>query len=74
LEEEQVRELIEALMIFSKYMPDSAYSPTHCEHDVLYVMVQPEKVTEEDKARLEKYGFSPDEDLDNFYSYRYGSA
>ena len=46
--------LIEALQIFLKY-GDPSY-PTHCEHDVLYVCVEPGKVSKEDLERLKKLG------------------
>ncbi len=65
--------LIEALQIFLKY--GNPRSPTHCEHDILHVMVDPAKVSSEDLVRLAELGFHPDEDLEGqFYSYRYGSA
>lgn len=65
-----MKDLIEALQIFLKYgNPDY---PTHCEHDTMYVMIDPELVSDEDKARLDELGFS--EGDNNFYSYQYGSA
>lgn len=70
-----MRDLIEALTILAKYMPDASYSPTHCEHDVMYVMVSPDDVTEEDKRKLEKLGFDPDDEYQEcFRSFRFGSA
>lgn len=66
-----MKDLIEALTIFSKY--GDPYSPTHCEHDVLTVMVDPSIVSVEDGERLNKLGFFPGED-ENFQSYRFGSA
>lgn len=65
-------DLIKALTIFRKYT-DAKY-PTHCEHDVLYVMVRPSEVSDEDKAELKELGFNPDEDLCNFQSFRFGSS
>jgi len=64
--------LIEALTIFLKY-GNPAY-PTHCEHDVLHVMIDPNTVGAEDLAKLAELGFHPDEELGGFYSRRYGSA
>lgn len=64
--------LIEALQIFLKY-GDIAH-PTHCEHDVLQVCVNPKKVSEEDINKLKSLGFIIDEDYDCFKSYRYGSC
>ncbi|NDV63900.1 hypothetical protein [Bacteroides sp. 224] len=67
--------LIKALQILLKYgNPDY---PTHCEHDVLYVDISPELVSEEDKKELEELGFYSGEDSDfedGFYSYKYGSC
>ncbi len=74
-----MKDLIEALNIFLKY-GDVKY-PTHCEHDSLYVHgYDPEKMSEEDLARLDELGFFyKDEDGDRldhegFQSYRYGSC
>ncbi len=64
--------LIQALQIFLKY-GDVNY-PTHCEHDVMTVCVDPAKVSDEDKAALDKLGFFVDDSEDCFKSYRYGSA
>ena len=66
-----MKDLIEALTIFSKYT-DSMW-PTCCAHDVLYVGVDPAKVSEEDIQKLEKLGFDPDEEIDCFRSYKFGS-
>ena len=62
--------LIEALQIFRKY--GNPEFPTMCEHDTLYVCIDPELVSEEDKVELEKLSFT--ESTKNFYSYRFGSA
>jgi hypothetical protein len=65
-------DLIKALNIFLKYK--DSYSPTHCEHDILYVVdVSYEEVSENDKEELEKLGFSWSSD-DCWCSYRFGSA
>ncbi len=63
-------DLIKALQIFRKYT-DTKY-PTHCEHDVLYIMCDPEKVSAKDKMTLDELGFFVSEDT--FQSFRYGSA
>lgn len=63
--------LIEALQIFLKY--GDVKWPTHCEHDVLKVCVDPSVVSQEDKDALEKLGFFVSDD-DSFISYKYGSA
>lgn len=67
-----MKKLIEALTIFSKYT-DTPF-PTHCEHDVLYVNVQPEDVSDQDKVHLDELGFFPSSELDMFMSYRFGSC
>lgn len=65
--------LIEALQIFLKY--DNPTRPTHCEHDILLVMIDPNKVSEEDKERLDELGFFVGIEFpDCFSSFRYGSA
>lgn len=65
-------QLIEALQIFLKYA-DEDY-PTGCEHDVLYVYVDPDVVTQEDVEKLEELGFSPAQFGGAFESTKYGSA
>jgi len=67
-----MKDLIKALQIFAKYT-DTEW-PTNCEHDILYIMVSPNQVSDEDKVRLEELGFDADEGLDNFSSFKYGSA
>ena len=67
-----MNDLIKALQIFAKYT-DAKY-PTSCEHDIFYVQVSPDDVSDEDKAELEKLGFQVDTDLGNFSSYRFGSC
>lgn len=66
-------DLIEALQILLKY--GDPHSPTHCEHDTLWVCIDPGKVSDKDKARLLTLGFFVSEDGDDcFKSFRYGSA
>jgi hypothetical protein len=70
-----MKDLIDALTIFSKYVEPDSYQanfPTHCEHDVLFVNVEPDLVSEEDKAKLEKLSFIPNDV--GFNSYRFGSC
>lgn len=65
--------IIRAFTIFNKYT-DTQW-PTHCEHDIMYVCVEPDKVSAEDRAELEGLGFEPDGDNpESFSSYRFGSA
>jgi len=67
-----MKELIEALTILSKYgNPDH---PTHCEHDILMININPDLVSDEDLLRLEKLGVFISEDGYTFSSYRYGSC
>lgn len=71
-----MKDLIEALQIFLKYgNPDY---PSHCEHDVFYIKIDPVKVSNEDKKKLDKLGFmagEEDEDYDGgFYSFKFGSC
>jgi len=69
-----MNDLIEALSIFAKYK--NTYAPTHCEHDVLYIMkVTKEEVSAEDQARLDQLGFFWGEGPEGCWqSFRYGSA
>lgn len=67
-----MEDLIKALQIFLKY-GNPAY-PTGCEHDELRVYINPNEVSEEDKLSLEELGFSVDEDIGCFLSFKYGSA
>jgi hypothetical protein len=67
-----MEDLIEALQIFLRY--GNPHSPTHCEHDVLYVMVEPGQVSDEDKEKLDELRFLTDEELNCFYSFRFGSS
>lgn len=65
--------LIAALQIFRKY--GNPRYPTNCEHDTLYIVgVDPDQVSDEDKARLDELGFIVDEDDSVFLSFRFGSA
>lgn len=72
-----MEDLIKALLIFQKYIKPEYFSykyPTACEHDILYVRVDPEDVSTEDKDVLDSLGFHPSEDNEGlFESYRFGS-
>lgn len=69
-----MEDLIKALQIFLKY--GNPRNPTHCEHDVLTVDINPDDVSEEDKIALEKLGFftNEEEEEEDFYSFRFGSC
>ncbi len=63
--------LITALTILRKY--GNPKSPTHCEHDVLRVAINPNTVSEEDMNELYVLGFHPDKEDECFKSFKYGS-
>ena len=65
-------QLIEGLQIFLKY-GDINY-PTHCEHDKLTICVNPDKISVEDKKKLEHLGFLENKNEECFISFKYGSA
>lgn len=67
-----MKDLIEALQIVAKYS-DVKY-PTTCEHGVMYVLVDPFDVPDEEKDKLEELGFSANEEERRFYSRRFGAA
>lgn len=66
-----MKDLIEALQIFLRY--GNPYLPTHCEHDELFIMVNADHVSDEDKALLAELSFEPN-DVGTFSSSRFGSA
>jgi hypothetical protein len=65
-----MQDLITALQIFLKY--GNPMYPTDCEHNELFVWIDPAIVSKEDKKELERLGFTPYEDKDIFHSYRFG--
>lgn len=70
-----MKDLVEALTILLKY--GDPYAPTHCEHDILTIVgIEPNQVSDEDKARLDGLGFhvGAPHGEEAFYSYRFGSA
>ena len=68
-----MEDLIQALSIFARYT--KAYAPTHCEHDVFYVVgVGKDTPSAEEKNRLETLGFFWSEDNNAWASFRFGSA
>jgi len=67
-----MNDLIEALQIFAKYIPDKRW-PTWCEHDALHVDCDPEMVSDKDKKQLDKLSFIPD-DFEGFMSFSFGSC
>lgn len=67
-----MKDLIEALKIFLKYS-DTEW-PTNCTHDVLFVDVNPRKVSLSDHRKLRKLDFYIDKEQEGFISYRFGSC
>lgn len=66
-------DLIKALQIFLKY-GDPKY-PTCCAHDTLIICgIDPDQVSEVDKATLNQLGFFVCSSDGCFKSFRYGSA
>lgn len=69
-------DLIEALTILRKY--GNPEWPTHCEHDVLTVDIDPSLVSKEDLAKLDELGFFPGDGgdcaEDCFQSFKFGSC
>ncbi|MBQ9023848.1 MAG: hypothetical protein IJ105_01350 [Bacilli bacterium] len=68
-----MKDLIEALKIFEKYIGDEKY-PTWAEHDEFGVCCRKEIMTEEDIKKLDELGFFYDENYDCFVSFKYGSC
>lgn len=71
-----MNELIEALMILSKYLTESDYAykwPTSCYNGEMKVSVSPKVVLPADMSRLLDLGFQPDFHWENFVSIKYGS-
>lgn len=66
-------ELAEVMTIAAKYLKEDDF-PTHCEHDVIWLCVDPSEVSDEDRSRIEELGFFACEDEDCFKSYKFGSA
>lgn len=67
-----MKNLIEALTIFSKY--SNAKRPTSCDHDTLYVNIDPKGINSEDITKLENLGFLADFNNRYFYSFVFGSC
>jgi len=65
-------DLIKALQIFRKY--DNPSYPTSCEHDVMYIHIEYDKVSQDDKDKLAVLGFEENEEDNGFLSFRFGSA
>lgn len=68
-----MKDLIEALQIFAKYV--NPYAPTNCVHDELCIMeVHKNQLNEQEQNRVEELGFFWDEYDEAYKSFRFGSA
>ncbi len=67
-----MEKLIKALNIFLKY--GNPKYPTHCEHDKLFISINPIDVDEDDTEALAELGFFPDDEIELFYSFEFGRA
>lgn len=65
-----MNDLITAFQIFLKY--GNPTYPTHCEDDVLHVLIDPTLISDVDINELEALGFI--KRPDRFISYKFGSA
>lgn len=71
-----MEDLIQALLIFSKYIDVKERWPTHCEHDIMMIMNIAEEsiLSEEDNKEVVRLGFHWSDEHDCWASYRFGSA
>jgi hypothetical protein len=68
-------DLIEALNIVRPYMTEyGAKYPTHCEHDVLILNVDPTVISETDRGRLLDLSFFVSTEFDALVSFKFGSC
>ncbi len=63
--------LIEALIIFSRYSSEDVIS---CEHDKMIVCIDPSEVKDDDRDRLRELSFEVHHGDKNFFSHRFGSC
>jgi len=63
--------LAEAFGIFARYTP--VQFPVVCDHEVMYVLVDPDEVSVDDLYRLDELGFEIHDDR-SFESMRFGLA
>lgn len=68
-----MKDLIEALKIFEKYIGDEKY-PTWAEHDEFGVNCPIDGMAEENIKKLDELGFFWEEAYECFISFRYGSC
>ena len=61
--------LREGIQILDKYIDDTAYA-TSATHDVLYAGPEAiDKISDEDKKRLEELGWGFDDEVDSYYAF-----
>lgn len=65
-------DLVKALQILRKY--GNCEYPTHCEHDVLSVNIDPAIVSDDDKEALGALDFFVSSEDRCFQSFRFGSC
>ncbi len=68
-----MKDLIEALKIFEKYIGDEKY-PTWAEHDEFGVNCPINGMSEEDIKKLDELGFFWSGEYECFVSFKYGSC
>jgi len=77
-----MKDLLEAITIFTKYNDDA--NPSYCYNEIMFFAVNPREFEEEDIKRLRRLGFQPcfnepvgpnsDYKITGFYSYRFGTT
>jgi hypothetical protein len=68
-----MKELIQALEIYSKYLKEDEGNPMRLPDDgIMYIHIDPRFVSMEDMIKLYELGFKADETMGYFYSYRHG--
>ncbi len=61
---------VEVVTIIGSYLDPNDTLPVHCEHDQMWICVDPAKVSDEHKRRLAELGWDPDESYEGFQSYQ----
>lgn len=68
-------DLIKAFEIVRPYMSEYGTKyPTHCRHYIMYLNVDPDKISEEDLKLLDDLSFVRDSESDMLVSHRFGSC
>jgi hypothetical protein len=61
---------IEVVTILGSYLDPNDTLPVCCEHDQMWICVDPDEVSDEHKRRLAELGWDPDESNEGFQSYQ----